>query len=105
MNAKPMPCESESDFSAGAVPEVQTSGVTMIVCAALVAVCFAAPLVLTLPQALDAAASPAPTLREAIVAASTQVPFHEQYPVQPTTNWVDSLDESGLAQWRMRASD
>ena len=82
----------------------ETSGLTMIVCALLVAVCFAAPLLLSLPHAMDAAASPAPTISEAVGVAAVPT-FHERHPVQAGVDWVDSLEQAEIAQWRMRASD
>ena len=94
-----------TDASAGAVPDVETGPITVVVGALLVAVCFAAPLLLTLPQTMDAAASAGPSIREVAVTAAPEATFHERYPGQPSVDWTDSLDESSLAEWRMRASD
>ena len=90
--------------SAGAVPEVKTRGLTVMIAALLIAVGFAVLLVITLPQTLDAAGA-SPTVREPVVATVAEPTFHERYPVQPRVDWVDTLDEARLAEWRMRASD
>ena len=82
MNTKPNLQIATKDASAGAIPEIESGGVTMAVCVAIVAVCFAAPLFLTLPQAMDAAASPAPVLIEAAAPAADGQTFHERYPVK-----------------------
>ena len=101
------------DTAAGAVPEIQTGGPITLFCAALIAVCFAAPLLMSLPQTLDAVASPTPLIRETIGQAALQTAtgatpeptFHERYPVQGATSWVDTLEESELAAWRLHSSD
>ena len=101
------------DTAEGAVPEIETGGPITLLCAAVIAACFAAPLLLTLPQTLDAAGAPAPLIRETIGEAAFQaatgaVPestFHERHPAPATAAWVDRLEESELATWRQRASD
>jgi hypothetical protein len=101
------------DNAEGAVPEIHTGSPITLFCAAVIGVCFAAPLLMTLPQTLDAAASPAPLLREtmdqaalqAAMGAAPEPTFHERYPVPPAGSWVDTLEESELAAWRLRASD
>ena len=84
MNTKPNLQIATQDSSAGAIPEIESGGVTMAVCVAIVAVCFAAPLFLTLPQAMDAAASPVPVIVEAGAAPADGQTFHERYPVKAT---------------------
>jgi hypothetical protein len=88
-----------------ATREPRAEALTMIIGALVVMTCFAAPLLLTLPKAMDAAATPTPLIGEAAAADLTGPAFHERYPVQASQDWVDSLEESALAQWRMRASD
>ena len=71
----------------------------------LMVLALAAPLLLTLPRTLDAAVGPSPAVRAAPVASTAERPFHEQYPMQATTSWEDSLEQTELATWRARVSD
>ena len=105
MNAKTSLRIATNDVSAGEIPETDTSALTMIVCALLIAVCFAAPLLLTLPQTMDAVASSRPVWSDIGVSEAAAATFHERHPVQAGTDWYDSLEEAEVAQWRMRASD
>jgi len=89
---------------AGAGSEVH-KGAVMLFCVAVVAVCFAAPLLLTLPKTLDAAERPAPTPVEPASEHAPEAPYHERYPVQGTSDWTDTLEETELAAWRLRSSD
>ena len=97
----------------GAVPEIETGGPITLFCAAVIGVCFAAPLLFSLPQTLDAAVSPAPLIRETMgqavsqgaTGAAPEPTFHERHPLQATDSWVDTLEESELATWRLRSSD
>ena len=82
MNTKPNLQIATKEPAAGATPEIESGGVTMAVCVAIVGVCFAAPLFLTLPQAMDAAASPAPVIVEAGTAGVAGPTMHERYPVK-----------------------
>ena len=101
------------DTAEGSVPEIQTGGPITLFCAALIGVCFAAPLLFSLPQTLDAAVSSAPLIRETMGQAALQgatggapePTFHERHPLQATDSWVDTLEESELATWRLRSSD
>ena len=77
----------------------------ILFCVGVVAVCFAAPLLLTLPQTLDAAERPVAASIERAASGASEAPDHERYPVQATSDWVDSLEETELAVWRQRASD
>ena len=87
MYTKPNLQIATKEPSAGAIPEIESGGVTMAVCVAIVGVCFAAPLFLTLPQAMDAAASPAPApvIVEAGAPAAFGPTMHERYPVKATS--------------------
>jgi hypothetical protein len=84
--------------------DVHTDAV-MLFCVGVVAICFAAPLLLTLPQTLDAAERPVSAWVGPAPDETSQAPFHERYSMQPTSDWADSLDEGELAAWRQRASD
>ena len=105
MNTRMSLHTATSDASAGEIPAAETGGLTMIICTLLVAVCFAAPLLLTLPQTMDAVASSRPVLSDIAVGDVAAATFHERHPVQAGTDWFDSLEDAELAQWRMRASD
>jgi hypothetical protein len=102
MDTNANPQLAAKDASAGAIAETETTGVTMLVCALLVATCFAAPIFLTLPETMGAAATPPQTISE--VASASASTFHERHLAQPTVDWTD-LDEGELATWRLRSSD
>jgi len=86
MYTKPNLQIATEEPSAGAIPEIESGGVTMAVCVAIVGVCFAAPLFLTLPQVMEAAASPAPVIVEAGASGVVGPTMHERYPVKaPST--------------------
>ena len=104
MDTKATLRDADHEVGAGAIPEIQTAGFTMMVCALLVAVCFAAPLFLTLPQALEAAGT-APSAISGAVGDAGQVTFHERHMVPSALDSAGGFEESRLAQWRMRASD
>ena len=93
MNTKPNLQIATKEPSAGAIPEIESGGVTMAVCVAIVAVCFAAPLFLTLPQAMDAAASSAPVIAEGGASGLGGPTMHERYPVKATSlpEWVETF--------------
>jgi hypothetical protein len=56
---------------------------------------FALPLLATLPQTLDAAASPPPAAVTVPRATPPgERPFHERYPVRATTSWGASLEQT-----------
>ena len=101
------------DTAEKSVPKIQTGGPITLFCAAVIGVCFAAPLLLSLPQTLDAAVSPAPPIRETMgqtafqdaTGGAPEPTFHERHPVQATDSWVDTLEESELATWRLRSSN
>lgn len=100
------------DSDAGAVPEIRTGGAITLFCVAVIGLSFGAPLLVTLPQMLDAVASAPPLIDDTLRAATSQPlapapepTFHERYPSQATGSWIDTLEESELATWRMRASD
>ena len=96
---------TNNDGAERATREPRAEGLTILIGALVVMTCFAAPLLLTLPKAMDAAAKPTPLISEAAAADFTGPAFHERYQVQASQDWVDSLEETELAQWRMRASD
>lgn len=81
------------DVSVGAAREPKPEGLTMIIGALVVMTCFAAPLLLTLPQTLDAAASAGPMISEAVAADAPAGTFHERYPVKAGVDWADSMEE------------
>lgn len=56
----------------GFTSEVELAGVAVIACMLLIAVCFAAPLLLKLPQVMDGAVRPRPTIREVSEGAAVQ---------------------------------
>jgi hypothetical protein len=85
------------------VPKVRRSRLTLLFIT-LTILALAAPLLLTLPRTLDAAVSLPPAASAPAMAASER-PFHEQHPMQATTSWEDSLEQTELATWRARASD
>jgi hypothetical protein len=89
---------TREDRAAGASGEAQSEGLTTIIGALVVMTCFAAPLLLTLPQTMDAAASPAPMIREAVAADSNAPTFHERHPLQAGTDWSDPLEQSVVAR-------
>lgn len=101
------------DNAEGAVPELEADGMITLFFVGVVVVCFAAPLLMSLPQMLDAAASPAPLIREtmdqaALQAAAGGAPgptFNERHPVMVPGPWIDMHGESALATWRLRSSD
>jgi hypothetical protein len=77
----------------------------MLLCITLMILAVSAPLLVTLPQTLEAAASPAPAVALPSSSQSGEPAFHQRYPTDATTSWSDSLDETELAAWRMRSSD
>ena len=81
------------DVPAGSAREPKPEGLTMIIGALVVMTCFAAPLLLTLPQTMDAAASPGPMISEAVAADAPTGTFHARYPVKAGVDWVDSMEE------------
>ena len=83
------------DASAGAVPDVDSRSPTTLLFITLMILALSAPLLATLPQTLDAAAGPLPAAAAAPRAeASSERPFHERYPVQATTSWEDTLEQT-----------
>ena len=93
MNTKTSLHLASQDASAGEIPVADTTGLTMIVCTLLVAVCFAAPLLLTLPATMDAVASPVPVIGDIAASEPSVGTFHERHPVQAGTDWVDTMEE------------
>lgn len=101
------------DTAAGAAPEMQTCGPITVFCMVVIAVSFGAPLLMTLPQMLDAAASPPPLISEVLrggsapgtMASAADRTFHDAQSAQATRAWVDTLDDAALAVWRLRSSD
>ena len=94
MNTKASPHISPIySVPAGSAPEAKPEGLTMILGALVVMMCFAAPLLLTLPQTLDAAARPIPMISEAVAADAPAGTFHERYPVKAGADWADSMEE------------
>ncbi|HZN25742.1 MAG TPA: hypothetical protein VFB75_16065 [Burkholderiales bacterium] len=93
---------TDSNANAGAMRDADGRRPTIVLLIALVLLAVAAPLLVTLPQTLDAVASPPPAV---VRIPATEEPFHEQYPVQATTSWEDTLDMGERAIWRMRSSD
>src|SRR5687767_10443430 len=98
MNTKAHLHIATKDVTAGAVPEVETAGISIILGALLVVACFAAPLLLTLPQTMDAAASPRPSVRDVVITSVPETAFHERHPAAVKESWTDTLDETALAQ-------
>ena len=96
---------SPEDTGAGAVPDVDSRSPMALLFITLMILALAAPLLLTLPQTLDAAVSPPPAATALRPTPAAERPFHERYPVQATTSWEDSLEQTELATWRARASD
>ena len=88
------------DPSAGAIAETET-GATMLVCALLVATCFAAPIFLTLPETMDTAVNVPPATGR----LARAMPGHEREPAPPTLVRTGALDERALETWRLRATD
>ena len=88
----------------GAVPKVSRGPLTLLF-VTLMILALAAPLLLTLPRTLDAAVSPPPAATAPASTGTSERPFHERHPVQATTSWEDSLEQTELATWRARASD
>jgi hypothetical protein len=83
------------DAAAGAVPDVKDRGPVMLLFVTLLILAFALPLLATLPQTLDAAASPPPAaVTEPRATPPGERPFHERYPVRATTSWEDSLEQT-----------
>jgi hypothetical protein len=83
------------DADAGAVPDVKERGPLMLLVITLLILAIALPLLATLPQTLDAAASPPAAMATAPrTVQSTERPFHERYPVQAATSWEDSLEQT-----------
>ena len=64
MNARSGGQPDYKDPPMGAIPELEVAGLTMIVCMLLIAFCFAAPLLLKLPQAPEATATASPSSGE-----------------------------------------
>lgn len=62
------------DPSIGAIPEVEVAGVMIIGCMLLIAACFAAPLLLKVPQTMDGAVSSRPTIREVSAGVALRSP-------------------------------
>jgi hypothetical protein len=101
------------DSAAGAVPELQTCGPITVFCIVVIGLSFGAPLLMTLPQMLDAAASPAPLISEVLqvgagqsaAAVGPERTFHDAHSAQATRGWVDTLEDRELAVWRLRSSD
>ena len=101
------------DSAAGAVPELHTCGPITVLCIVMIVLSFGAPLLMTLPQMLDAAASPAPLISEVLqgvasqgtLAAGPERTFHDAHSAQSSRAWVDTLDGRELAVWRLRSSD
>ena len=93
------PVQSTSRQESGAAGDTVRKGETRVVVILLfalaVAMCLVAPLLFTWPEALDAAASPAPAVQDGARAPSAQA----------TSDGVDSLNEKELATWRLRSSD
>jgi hypothetical protein len=97
---------------AGAIAEVRTGSAIMLFCVGVIGLSFGVPLLMTLPQMLDAAASAPPLIQDTLRAATAQPltaasepTFHERHALKATDSWADTLDESQLAAWRMRSSD
>ncbi|HYH43808.1 MAG TPA: hypothetical protein VD867_17700 [Burkholderiales bacterium] len=94
MNTKASPHIAPNySIPAGSAPESKKEGLTMIVGALVVMMCFAAPLLLTLPQTMDAAARPIPMIGEAVAADAPTGTFHERHPVKAGADWADSMEE------------
>lgn len=96
---------ANDNLAAGAVSPTDTSSLTTIIGGLVVLACFAAPLFLTLPETMDSAARPRPLISEAGAADVREPTFHERHAGQAGVEWTDTLDQAGLAQWRMRVSD
>ena len=90
---------------AGGGPDVTARRAVMLLCVALLILAVVAPLLLTFPKKLDAAVGPVGAATDAAANEAAPVPFHEQYPIQSSSSWVDSLEQGELATWRSRASD
>jgi hypothetical protein len=97
------------DSAAGTTAELQTCGPITVFCVAVIALSFGAPLLMTLPQMLDAAASPAPLISEVLQAGAARAAITarpERSQSEPATRaWVETLEGQELANWRLRSSD
>ena len=101
------------DSAAGAAAELQTCGPITVFCMVVIVLSFGAPLLMTLPRVLDAAASPAPLISEVLQAGASRTtfapqperPFRDVQSAQATRAWVETLEGEALANWRLRSSD
>jgi hypothetical protein len=104
MNAHSLPGGQHRQDSAEIRP-AQGSPLTLLLCAALVATCSAAAVILALPYLVGTGTDPAAGVRAVMPSDAPKAPFHERYAPAARTAWIDTLNEAELAQWRMRASD
>ena len=101
------------DSAAGTTAELQTCGPITVFCVAVIALSFGAPLLMTLPQMLDAAAGPAPLISEVLQAGAARAAItarperssHDAQSAPATRAWVETLEGEELANWRLRSSD
>jgi hypothetical protein len=91
------------DAAAGAMPDLEVRRPITLLCITLIVLAVAAPLLVTLPQTLDAAASPAPATARA--SAAPERSYRAEPSVQRAELSVDTADPHEVALWRLRSSD
>ena len=92
MNARSGRQLGYKDPPMGAIPEIEAAGLTMIVCMLLIALCFAAPLLLELPRAPEDTATAGPSLREVGAGATPQAAAESVVPAKGAGSGMGTAD-------------